>query len=495
MSSNRQPHFAPLNTQAKYLVLMVLDGARPDYFNLVPLPHFDALRANGTQYTHALAGILESETPAGHATISTGSTPRASGILGFSWAENDKNFSLFSPAVVRSGALEDIMRNAHVPTIAGLYKVRFPSARVVALSGHKYYAADPLGGPRADVIEYFRGTLQQTYAPTAIPGHVPPAQIFNDPRLTQPLNKLSFGEDDSMVTELALDTFATLHQRITLMNYPDFDWPLGHVYGGSLARRRVIILMRIFDHDLGTIEDAYRQAGILKQTLFVITADHGMSPIRRFVPDDVFTHAVTAAGTTAPSISYNTATYIWLRDIAKAKTVATNIVNARDPGIQSVYYLTRTRQGMAYLPSPGTKLNPGLDAANTYLLSTLMNGHEPMVVAFCFKHQTTSSTSTHWRADHGGNSWGVQHVPLVIAGPGIQRGLVTALPAQLEDIAPTVLTAMGVPPTGMEGHVLTEAMQSPYAADVTDRAAEISTMQPVVRALIAEDKAETVRQH
>jgi predicted AlkP superfamily pyrophosphatase or phosphodiesterase len=95
---------APPAPRAEYLVLFVLDGGRPDYFGLTRLPHVDALRAHGVQFTHAIDGILESETPSGHTTLATGSTPRRNGILGFNWAQNDDDYSLFSPTVVRSGA-------------------------------------------------------------------------------------------------------------------------------------------------------------------------------------------------------------------------------------------------------------------------------------------------------------------------------------------------------------------------------------------------------
>jgi hypothetical protein len=487
-----QPPHDPLASKARYLVLLVLDGARPDYFRLAPLPHIQALIAGGTDYTQAYAGILESETPTGHATISTGSTPKRSGILGFSWEQGQKNFSLFNPTVVRSGVMEQIMQAAHAPTIAGLYKARFPTAQVAAISGYKYYAVDPLGGPQADFIEYFRGTLQKTFAPTAIPGHVPPVSVFNDPALTANLNKLALGQDDSMATQLALDTFAAVRQRITLVNYPDFDWPLGHVDGGILSPARARALMTILDNDLGRIEDAYRRAGVLKKTIFVITADHGMAPITRFIPDSIFNDAVKKAGTTAPSMTHNTATYIWLQNPARARAVAANIIAAHDRGIQSVYYLAAGKKP-GYVPAPGSSISPAVDRANRHLLATLLNGHQPDVVALTRKGQTTSPPGTHWRADHGGASWGVQHIPLIIAGPGIRQGLVSNQPAQLEDIAPTVLTAMDVPPTGMEGHVLTEALDAPNAADVQRRATEITRATPLVQALIVEDAAESRR--
>jgi len=493
------PHSVAFAQTPKYLVLMVLDGARPDYFGLTALPHVDALRAEGTQYTNAMDGILEAETPSGHTTLSTGSSPARDGILGFDWAQNDNDYSLFSPDVVRSGAMENIMRSAHAPTIAGLYKARYPGARVVALSGHKYYAADPLGGPEADAIMYYQGDDQGRYVPVAIPGHMPPAGVLDAPGVVGPSTHLPDGQEDALATRLALAAFKVMRQRITLINYPEFDWPLGHVDGGNTAPTKVITLMKSFDRDLGKIEDAYRKAGILKQTLFVITADHGMAPIRRFVPSSVITNAVAQAHTTAPAISYNTGAYIWLTDGSKAQAVAQNILKVGDPGVQSAYYLTTVAGKPQYARAPdprseSTLVSSQVDAANQYLLRTLMNGHQPSVVAFCRTDQTMSPSTTNWRADHGGASWQSQHIPLILAGPGIQPGVVTGEPARLEDVAPTVLTAMGVTPTGMEGHVLTEALQGPSAADQRIRRAEISAISPVANALIAQDSYELSHQ-
>src|SRR5436309_2062843 len=46
-----------------YVVLIVLDGAMPEYFNISGIPHVKSLIRNGTQYSNAFSGILESETP------------------------------------------------------------------------------------------------------------------------------------------------------------------------------------------------------------------------------------------------------------------------------------------------------------------------------------------------------------------------------------------------------------------------------------------------
>src|SRR4051794_36208795 len=91
-------------TQPSHLVMIVLDGAEPSYLHLAGLPHLEALRRSGIEYDRAWAGILESETPAGHATLATGSTPAHDGLLGFNWvSDDDTEYHTFDPDVVRSG--------------------------------------------------------------------------------------------------------------------------------------------------------------------------------------------------------------------------------------------------------------------------------------------------------------------------------------------------------------------------------------------------------
>src|SRR5438105_7854025 len=91
----------------KYLVLIVLDGAQPGFFQTTGLSHLAALQATGTQYDRAWAGILESETPSGHAALATGSTPARDGLLGFNWIKSDSDaVRLFDPNLVAGGAIE-----------------------------------------------------------------------------------------------------------------------------------------------------------------------------------------------------------------------------------------------------------------------------------------------------------------------------------------------------------------------------------------------------
>ena len=63
--------------------------------------------------------------------------------------------------------------------------------------------------------------------------------------------------------------------------------------------------------------------------------------------------------------------------------------------------------------------------------------------------------------------------------------------AQLEDVAPTVLSDLGVTPAGMEGHVLTDALSAPSGADTSARTAEIAQIAPYAKALIAQNAFES----
>jgi arylsulfatase A-like enzyme len=245
--------------------------------------------------------------------------------------------------------------------------------------------------------------------------------------------------------------------------------------------------MRQFDRDLGTIEEQYRKAVILNRTLFVITADHGMAPITHFIPYTTIRTAISQAGTTPTSIAYNHSAYIWLHDPRKAGAVAQNLARTCDPGISSVYYLAGLGRHEGYRRAAGSSVPSAVDAANQYLLQTLLNGYEPQVVLFCRTDATTSSNSTHWRADHGGPVWQSQHIPLILSGPGIRRGVVTSRPAQLGDVAPTLLADLGVSPRGMEGRILTDALAHLSSAGQRARDAEVKQLGPLVQALIWQD--------
>jgi hypothetical protein len=482
-------------TNGRYVVLIVLDGAQPSYFSTPNIPHVTALLQNGTQYTNGWAGILESETPSGHASIDTGSHPSADGILSFDWANSDNlPITIFSEQKIRSGQMDNIMRSAPAPTIASLVHKQNPKAKVVALSGYKYYAADALGGPDANVIMYFNDRANGTFGPTAVPGHVPPASVLSAPGLTIASRSYPLGVGDHLAMKLAGRSFKIMHQQVTLINLPEFDWPLGHVDGASLDQSGVKTLMQGFDKDLAALENTYRKAGVLDQTTFVLTADHGFTTIYHKISHNVVNKAVAAAGTSIVRDTYHTAAYVWVKDKAKAPQVAVNVARERNPYIESVYYKVTTKTGPVYLAPKGanTFRAAGVDAANQYLLSTFNGPNGPDVVVIMKEHaMLVAGAESSWKGDHGGAAWNSQHLPLIISGPGVRKGYVSNYPAPLMDIAPTVLSLLNVPSTGMQGTVLADAVSGATAAQTATQTARGRTLWPVVSALKAESRLET----
>jgi arylsulfatase A-like enzyme len=474
-------------TRPEYLVLFVVDGGRPDYFNAPNTPNLHALMARGAVYSNAFDGILESETPAGHATIGTGSPPNKNGILSFGWANSDnlRTVDLFNPSMIQQGGMEQIMSRAGAPSIASLLHANNPNARVVALSGHKYYAADALGGPDADAIIYYQGTPSGKYVPVSTVGHAPPKSLLRKKSLTLPTTHLPVAAEDHLTMHLAEQTFHSMHPTALLVNLPEFDWPLGHVWGADRDRKAVYKLMQGFDEDLGHLEAQYRKAGILDKTLFVVTADHGFAPIYHQVTKEELQGAVAKTGAKIISDTYHTAAYMWLDDPSRAAAAAAQIAELHNPYIQSVYFKEPNPNGYDYVRASGPQgfKTGGMEAANQYLLNSFNGVEGPDVVTF-FTADTASlpGGEANWKGDHGGADWYSQHVPLLFAGPGVVTG-VHSEPVRLEDIAPTVLAMMGVDPIGMSGVPLADAMLHPSKPDIAKQKSVTARLQPVVSAL------------
>ncbi|HLJ67596.1 MAG TPA: alkaline phosphatase family protein [Chloroflexota bacterium] len=489
-------HWNPLarGKSLPYVVLIVLDGARPDYFGVPGTPNLQRLMRNGTHYTNAFAGILESETPSGHVTIATGSDPARTGIPSFWWANADNvQVSLFSPTKIRAGDMENLIRQARVPTLAAAVHAGNANAKVVALSGSKYYAADAIGGPDADITMYFQGTATGDFSPTYIPGHAPPGGLLTSPRLTTKSTHLSLGVENRLAMQLAVDTFNRVRQHVTLINLPEFDWPLGHVDGGIIDRAGVTTLMQSFDRDLGMLQSAYRKAGVLDNTLFVLMADHGMMPLRHRIAQSDLQNAVARAGTTLVSQTYTSATFLWVKDSGRIVAAAQNIARLLNPHIQSVYARLPAGSGYSYVRVTGPELlrAAGTEGANQYLLQSFNGPNAPDIVAvFAEGVGCEPGGQAGWKADHGGTSWQAQHIPLLLSGPGIRAGHVSSFPARLVDIAPTVLQAMGLPNPGMQGLALADALVRAPARAVQAQRSASRRLMPVVTSLQQESQRE-----
>ena len=181
-------HHGAVAPARRYAVVIVLDGARPGYFNLTPMPHLAALEKRGATYSNAFVGQLIANTPPSHATIGTGSFPKHDGVPGFSWEDPRTRLAVdpTETGSVLNGDLERAIRDSGTPTLAGQIHKKYPNAKVAAVAGHKCYASDAMGTGSADYI-LCALIYHNRWVAQAVGDHRPPPGAINNPHWDVPI--------------------------------------------------------------------------------------------------------------------------------------------------------------------------------------------------------------------------------------------------------------------------------------------------------------------
>jgi arylsulfatase A-like enzyme len=474
-----------------YLVVIVMDGFRPDYETLAPMHHLRALMRRGRTYDAAWVGQIESETPTGHATIATGIYPRKHSVIGFGWrdpATGTFNYIPTSLPALKAGDLSRVVEQSGVPTISDLIHARNRNAVVISASGEKLWASAPMG-VGADYVLY--GTevkgkgIKNRFQPFALGPNIPPARTgFRT--VGEPDG--AFDTQDAFASQVAVKLVESLRPQALLLNLPATDIA-GHYYGGMGDPRDMTHIIRGADSAIGAIVDEYKRLGLLSRTLFVVTADHGMVAGRNRVP----IHQIYAAVRTAPVQQLDqdlqsSIGSIWLKDSEHAGTLARILAAKHFNGVEGALYRVQTLGGgSTFMPeqSTATHLPPALLKAYLDLADTEASPAGADVLLPYGEDTTGLQAGKSFHGMHGGFSWGAQHIPLVIAGPGVRPGI-SHFPARLVDIAPTIERLIGLTvPTGVDGVVLADAVGGSSASELAAQQAVKGSRLADVRALEA----------
>ncbi len=448
-----------------FACVIVVDAARYDEFNLSRMPNLAALVARGTQFSQAWDGQLPSVTESSHATIGTGVLPSRHLILGDTWrvpGTNSMAPSLLGGSLVRTGYIGNSIRQTGSPTLAALVHRAYPGSRVVALSGHKVYAADALGAGDADFVSFGEKNALGHYIPAAIPGRVPDPKLLASPQLNLPTYPRVPGVEDTWTTTLALKFLFNYHPRVMMINLPEVD-VFGHMAGTDASI--MTPLLTNVDRQIGRIVAAYARAGMINNTTFVVTSDHGMVPALHTVSITRIENAITSSGGQALYVGHGDYSPIWLKNASAVPKAAKALADAAIPYVDAVYQ--KTPKGTYQLVSPVSRLaDPYVRTSYSDLLSTA-NAAESADIVLLYDENTMTETpnfiQTKRKGDHGGATWGAQHIPLIVAGPAFKRAYTSSYPARLTDIAPTVETVMQIQPRGQDGVPLADAMIKPPA--------------------------------
>jgi predicted AlkP superfamily pyrophosphatase or phosphodiesterase len=478
----------------KYLVLITMDGFRPDYLSLAPMHHLRALMNAGTYYDTAWDGQLESTTPASHATIATGVYPRKDDVIGFGWRDPATGQYTYAPTnldQINAGYLEQTITADGVGTLSDVMHQHNPKDVSVAISGEKYYAVATMGaGANYGLYGWL---VNGKFRPQIVGTNAPPPKAH----ITQITAADSyFNLQDGFAADLAVRMVQTVRPTALMLNLPGTD-EAGHYYGGIVDPGDMRSIIRGVDAALRKVVDEYKKLGIFSQTLFVILADHGMVANKHIVPiHPMYSEFHKLAGAAQLDQEYRDSLgSIWLTNPAQARMVAEGMESRHFNGVEGALYKIQTGSTYTFEAVPGTKKAIAAPLLQAYLdLADTEAGPSGADVLLPYEEDSMGFTTTNRKTwgKHGGFSWDSQHIPVIMEGPGIRRG-VSHFPAQLVDIAPTIEHLMGWDvPVGVDGVVLQDATNGVQSD--AQKAVEVRRMADL-KAIRAHSKAQTAAEH
>lgn len=196
-----------------YLVIVVIDGARPDIVEEAETPNIDWIKENGTWFNNARCYTPSISHP-GITSLGTGAKPTVSGITG-NWQElnGDKG-------------------------IDNIFKIVYETGETTAYTGSKSML-----------------------------------MLYGDWFSTYKVIEEGTRDYDSVVGGYAVELIEQYKPKLLMIHLDDTD-TAGHEYGATSDEYKQHI--EEADAEIGKIIQAYNISGILEETLFVITSDHGM---------------------------------------------------------------------------------------------------------------------------------------------------------------------------------------------------------------------------
>jgi len=489
----------------KLVVAIVIDQFRYDYLTRFRAEYkagFERLLTQGAVFTDARYIHFPTVTAAGHSTFLSGATPSVSGIVGNEWFDRDegKRVTAAGDAATQllggadPAATGASPRRLLVSTIGDEIKMADGGkAKVIGISLKERAAVLPVGH-MANGAFWFdnpsRGFVSSTYYFPELPGWVKefnaahpgdkhlgetwlnhkmpedPAEYYGDSNKS-PFTTSPFGNEIvELLAERALEAEQLgRHETsdVLAVSFSSNDI-VGHEYGPYSPEVHDITLQtdRLLEKLFLAID---RQVG-LKDTLIVLTADHGVAPTAQESADHHMPGGRMPAATVKAAIlnalvprfgegnwilgMYDLFVYL-NRDLMAAKKLdPAEVDRVAAQGLYQVDHVARvyTRE----------QLSSGSVVADD-MSRRVMNGYnlrrgadlEIMPEPYWTIGSSNAAHATTYSYDN--------HVPVIFLGPGILAGEYNESIA-VNDIAPTLAAILHVEtPSGSVGRALTEMLE------------------------------------
>ncbi|HEX9894613.1 MAG TPA: alkaline phosphatase family protein [Gemmatimonadales bacterium] len=500
---------APQAARPALVVFITVDQMRPDYFERWPAQltaGFKRLYDGSAFYARGEQDHAITETAPGHSTILTGRSPASTGIV-----TNELGVPDTAAPLVRVPGPGASPRRFRGTTMYDWMKAADPQIRVLSVSGKDRGAVLPIGRAKVPVFWYRFGifTTSRWYADT-LPAWL---ERWNERQGAAKLagkqwdlllDATSYAEPDSQVWErggqgfMFPKRFSTDSQRVTfeLMPTPYMDSLnldvalegvkalqlgkrpgrtdllsislsatdyIGHTYGPD-SREIHDHIIRV-DRFLGWFIDSLAKVVPLERTLYVLTADHGVTSFPEFnrsrgrMSGRANADTLTALADQAlqqrhgKSFGLDFNNGLLYGDVAALKAAKVNVDSLSSALASSVARIT----GVTRIYTPRS-----LAAADTADVDA-MRWRRSIPADFPWLAAASLAPGYIWSfspsaTTHGTTNADDLRVPILFMGPGITPGKYQR--ARTVDIAPTLAAILGVKPgEPVEGRVLPEVVK------------------------------------
>ena len=456
---------AAVSERPALLIVLVIDGLRPDSITPEVMPNLDRLKGAGVWYTHSHS-VFPTVTRVNTASISTGMLPSRHGI-----ASN----SVYLPAISKS-----VLSNGDYRNLLSLGEAN--GGRVVGpKSLHEYLQAASINYVAVSSGSTGNALLLNPTAPHGN-GRLINGGFENGARVAFPdslnaalLSKFGAvkGGEDGDEALLWIERILREYVLETMNPQVIVDWmgrsdSAQHGYG--VGSPEALAALRLIDGQTGLLLQRVRQMNLEDKTDIIVICDHGfdyepqadlMAPLRDpgFADDVVMDNE---GGSTLLYVKNHDA-----ERIAQlvAKFQASRTTNA-------IFVQAKRPAGGALLCSPGAVKGflPGTFALDLAAQCLPLRGPDVIVThRWSAEPNPFGVAGTQWISGtagqpahngHGGLNPYVTHSTLLAVGPDFAQGKVLELPAGNQDIAPTVLALEGLAmPQTLDGRVLSEAFR------------------------------------
>ena len=444
--------------------MVALDGLRPDMVHAVNTPHLAALTARGTRFANARS-VFPSETRVATPSLITGCRPGGHGMV----ANTAFDASVTPDRLLRTKLTADVMAMAQGresplerPSLAERLA---PAGKSFALVSAGTEGAARLLHPAAERLGGFRWNVEDHAGDTAAAmrerfGPTPPHAVPNTARVEFAGRMLV----EHVLPELQPDV------ALLWLSEPDvaFHW-------AGLGAEQTLAALRAADAVLGRII-AWRDAQPDHAKIAIIVlSDHGHVTGRGKISlrEELCRAGFRAGEGLSPEVDVVVAPAaapgMWLRDKALAPQIAGFLATqawagpllARDPAILPA--------GQAF---PLAMLGSA-HARSADLVATFAGSEGPDAWGLPGTAPFDAPDVPDGGGMHGGLHRAELATVLVMQGGPFRADVVAQEPADLTDIVPTLLHAMGLAVDGMEGRPLLAAFDGAAHAPPLREALEL----------------------